>query len=29
MEQPPESKVQPQKLYGSGIGQLIRKASVG
>jgi hypothetical protein len=29
MERPSETTVQPQGLYGSGLGQLIRKASVG
>jgi hypothetical protein len=29
MERPPKTIVQPQGVYGSGLGQLIRKASVG
>jgi hypothetical protein len=29
MEWPPETTMQPQGLYGSGLGQLIRKPSVG
>jgi hypothetical protein len=29
MERPPETTVQPQGLYGSGLGQLIRKAREG
>jgi hypothetical protein len=29
MERPPETTVQPQGLYGSSLGQLITKASVG